>query len=92
MVKVDNKAVLSTSSRKFFVPRTLDLPFFYIWQCATDLSVSAMASPAPPVPAKARTPTPERPQKERDYILALLYILVYLEVGWLTIMIWRSCH
>jgi hypothetical protein len=55
---------------------------------------AVMASPRDPTKAQ-RDPTPERQRKlkkQPDYILALLYCLVYLEFGWLIVMIWRSCY
>ncbi len=31
-------------------------------------------------------------KKNPDYVLVLLYILLYLELGWLIVMVWRSCY
>jgi hypothetical protein len=31
-------------------------------------------------------------KRKPDYILALLYCLMYLEISWLIVMLWRSCY
>lgn len=56
-----------------------------------------MAHPQDQTKAQAQAPTPrlqmeEKSKKQPDYILTALYCLMYLELGWLIVMIWRSCH
>lgn len=95
---VDHKAVLST----FHVSSThslciANMPIRIPLLCRSILpylrevvssSYIAMGSPS------ARPPTPLKPKtkKKPDYVLVLLYCLMYLELSWLIVMIWRSCH
>jgi hypothetical protein len=37
-------------------------------------------------------PELEKISQKPDYTLALLYCLMYLELSWLIIMLWRSCY
>ncbi len=61
MVKVENKAVLST--------------------CALLVSIFTFVNNPQPPSVMARKP---------DYILALCYFLVYVELAWLIHFIWRN--
>ena len=44
----------------------------------------------PPVPPKLDSIAPPHESHKPDYVLALCYILVYLQIAWLIIMVLRS--
>ncbi|KAH8661382.1 hypothetical protein BGZ60DRAFT_84596 [Tricladium varicosporioides] len=90
---VENKAALSTFHvsltfllYNLWIPPIIPHAYAKGSYQSDFISLLKIAMGSPP------TGNPTQIKKKPDYILALLYCLVYLEVSWLIVMLWRSCH
>ncbi len=90
MVTVENKAVLSKWPK---IPRILNSAHMYL-ATRPDSSHRECLCPSflPFLCIALDRSVAMSAVKKPDYILVLLYCVVYLEVAWLIVMVWHSCN